>query len=64
MEGLKGTLWEVLWDKGLAEDDAEGCFNFDTDGLGVAGVSLEVNVVPHRIDVEVLKVEWLCGAGP
>lgn len=64
VEGLEGTLWGLFWERILAEDDAEGCFSFDMDGLGVAGVSFEVNVVPHRIDVAVLKVEWLCGPGP
>jgi hypothetical protein len=52
VEGLEGTVREVFWEKGLAEDDVGCRFDLDVGGLGLAGVIREVNVVPHRIDVE------------
>jgi len=62
--GSEGALREVFLEKGLAEDDVGGWLDLDVDGLGMDGVGREVNVVPHRIEDEALKVELLCGSRP
>jgi hypothetical protein len=61
---LEGTLREVLWEGSLAKDDIGCGFKLDVDALGMAGVSREISVVPHRTEVEGLKAESLSGSRP
>lgn len=62
MEELEGTLREVFWGKGLKEGDVGCRFNLGVGGLGIDGVSREVNVVPHRIEVDGVEIKSDCGS--